>query len=140
MPIYQGIDDWNLVRDLRAAEDGDKRMLWVVDDAPQVIQLFLHQESRGGPVNILRDAYGRSVSAMRRAESVVDVNITEARQLFGKLRVVLLFFLVKTQILKQQHVAVRKRINLRLHFITDAIISETDHLAQQRCQMFGHGP
>jgi hypothetical protein len=69
--------------------------------------------------------------AMRSAEGIVDVKITETRQLRCKSIIVLLFLCVKAQILKQQHIAVFEGIGFRLHLIPDAIISKLNRPAKQ---------
>ncbi len=67
---------------------------------------------------------------MRRAERIVDVKITEARQLFRETLVVFLFLLMKAQVLEQQHVAVFERINFRLRRFARTVFRESDLLIE----------
>jgi hypothetical protein len=75
---------------------------------------------------------------MRRAEGIVDVNVAEARKLSGKLVVVLLFFRMKAQVLKQQHVAVFESIDDSFNFRADAVIGKLHGLSQQFRQVRRH--
>ncbi len=124
------VDDGYLIRDLRAAEDSHKGMLRIIYHAAQVLQLLLHEETCGGLLDVPRDACGRSVCAMRRAEGVVDIEVAEARQLCCESVVVLLLLGVKAQVFEQQHAAVLQRFNPFFRLRPDAIRRKVHGLAQ----------
>ena len=74
----------------------------------------------------MRDAFCRSMGAMRAAEGVVHVDVAETGKLFREGRIVGFFFGVKAQIFEQQHLA---RFELSRKFerdLADAIGRECD--------------
>ena len=73
LAIDERIDDWNLVGNFCATENGYKRMIRITDDTAQVFQLFLHQQTRRGLLDVFGDARSRSMRAMRGAKSIVDI-------------------------------------------------------------------
>ncbi len=94
------------------------------EDAPEVLQLLLHQKPRGRLLDVLRDPRGRGVRAVRRAEGVVDVEVAERGELFGEPVVVLLLLLVEAQVFEQQHVAVIQLRDCRLGLLADTVVRE----------------
>src|SRR5712691_1631055 len=76
--VNQRIDHGNFVRDLRSAKYRHKGMFRVVDDAAQVIEFLLHQQSGRCMSNILRDSGGGGMSAVRRTKGIVHINIAKA--------------------------------------------------------------
>jgi hypothetical protein len=64
-------------------------------------------------------------------EGIVYVSVAELGELLGEVRVVLLLFLVKAQVLQQQHAAVRKRAGRPFDGRADAIVDKSDRLAEQ---------
>ena len=80
--VEQVVDELNLVRDLRAAEDREQRTLRMVEHRAERIQFLLHQVA----ARALRKLHAghRAVIAMRGAEGVVDVNIAELREAGAK--------------------------------------------------------
>src|SRR5271156_1864040 len=77
----QVLDDSDFVADLGATEDGNEGRLGVVQDAAQILQLFFHEQARGGFLHKLGDADCRSMGTVRSTEGVVDVELGE----FGEL-------------------------------------------------------
>ena len=69
--------------------------------------LLLHQESSGGLLYISSDARRGCMRAVGCAKGVVDIYIAECRKLFCKLRIVFLFFGVKSEILEKENIAGR---------------------------------
>ena len=71
----QVLDDLDLVRDLRAAEDRDERAVGLLHRVAEVLQLLLHQEAGRAFADGADDAVHRRVRAVGRAERVVHVEV-----------------------------------------------------------------
>ena len=69
------LDDLDLVRHLRAAQDRDKRPLRCFERVAEILQFLLHQQTGRRPGKMMGDALNRGVRAVRSAEGVVDVAI-----------------------------------------------------------------
>ncbi len=76
---------------------------------------------------------------MRGAEGVVDVDVAERGQSFGKGLVVLFFLRMETQVLQQQHVARLHRGDHLLDRRADAVRRESHFLAQESLEPLDHG-
>ena len=74
------VEHGDLVRDLGAAEDRHERPLGMLQRAAEEVQLLLHQEAGHGG-QVVRDALGAGVRAVRRAEGVVDVDVAQRGKL-----------------------------------------------------------
>ena len=141
---YQIADDVDLVADLGAAQDGDKRPLWMLQRFAQVLEFLLHEKPGGGLLHKLGYADGGGVSPMCRAEGIVDVVVGQAGKLFRKLLVIGLFFGMKTKIFQQQGLALFQFSRHLFGFWSNAIGTEADVLAggqilvQKHAQAFGH--
>ena len=70
---------------------------------------------------------------MRRAESVVDVDLLAARELMREVAIVGLFFCMEAQILEQDRLAGLERRDHPAGDIADAIGREFDLLSERRC-------
>ena len=112
---HQVLDHADLVGNFGAAENRHKWTRRIFQYPPQVLQFFLHEQAGRRLLDEFRDACGGGMRAMRRAKSIVHVNITERRQLPRKLFVVGFFFRVEAQILQQQRLA---RFQLANHFFS----------------------
>src|SRR5262249_1195705 len=79
------------------------------------------------------DPFDRGVRAMRRAERVVDVEIRERRELRRELRIVLLFFGMKAQVLEQHDAGAGgvRLIDRLLHLVADAVAGKDDRTPEQ---------
>ena len=77
--VEEVLEDLDLVADLGAADDRRERLLGVLEELREDLDLALHQEARVGRQE-LRDADGRGVRAVGRAERVVDVDVGVARR------------------------------------------------------------
>ncbi len=126
--IDQRFDHRNLVGHFRAAENRDKRMCGIVDDSAQILEFFLHQESRRGLFHEFSDPCCRSMRSMRGAKCVVTVNVAQRRELARGRLVVLLFFRMKPEVLQQQHVAIFQRRNFCGCVFTETVVSEFNRL------------
>ena len=91
----------DLVRNLRAANDSNERTLRSLQSLADEVDLLLHQEACYG-LQILGNANIGCMSAVGNTESIVYSNVSQSSQLLCKLRIILLFFLVITEILKKQ--------------------------------------
>ena len=76
---------------------------------------------------------------MRRAKSVIDIDIAQIGQLPAEFGVILGFAGVETQIFQQQDLTRLQPGSHGRHFGTNAVRSHEHLLFQQRAQMTGHG-
>jgi glutathione S-transferase len=127
-----GVDRW-LDWTLSTLQPVDRPVFWALVRTPverrDMIQLLIHQETRGRLFHVSDHADRRRMGAMRRSKSIVDVDVAQGRQLFGELRIVLFFFGVEAQILQQQNFAGFGQN--RMHLRTDAIWRHRYWLAQK---------
>ena len=103
--LKQVIDDVQLVGNLCAAENRDKRTLRIGKGLAHDGDFLLHQIAADGGQVICNTGRG-GVRAVRGAEGVVDKNISHGGKLLGKLGVVLRLALFKAGVLKQHDLAV----------------------------------
>ena len=133
--VEQVVDDLDLVRDLRAADDRDKRADGMLHRVAEILQLLLHEEAGRAFADGADDAVHRRVRAVGRPERVVDVEVGQLGQLPRKHRVVLLLRGVEAQVLEQHDVAAGMRLGHRRRGgLADAVAGEHDRPAQQRGQ------
>lgn len=100
----QIVDDADLIGHLRAAEDGHKRALRILERLAHDGQLLLDQQS-GIRGQIRRNTGGGSVRAVHRAERIGDIDLRHGGKLLGKFGVIFLLAGIKTQVLQQQELA-----------------------------------
>ena len=129
--VYQPLEKLDLVGDFGAADDGRVRALRILNGLAQVFELLLHQQSGHRRREVVRDALGRGVRAMRRAKRIVRVEVAQGRKPARELGVVPLFLGVEPQVFEQQNVAVLERCRLLLNFAADAIGRERNALAHK---------
>ena len=81
------------------------------------------------------------MSAVSRAESVVDINVRQACQLFAELRQVLGFLFAEPGVLEQDHVAVFHSGNSGFGVLAHnvVIVGKNNFLAQELAQADSHG-
>jgi hypothetical protein len=122
------LDDVDLVRDLGAAEDGDKRAFGSADGVTQELQLLLDQEANHSRLALhgLRDAERAGVLAVGGPERIVHVHVAELGKLFGEVRVVLFFLLVEAEIFQQQDVPVLEFRGGLFDFQADTVAGKAD--------------
>ena len=72
------LDQLNLVRDLRTAEDGEEGALGVLKSLGEVLELLLDEEARGALRQL--DTDHRRVRTVRSAKGVVHIHIAELRE------------------------------------------------------------
>ena len=98
----QVVDDFDLVGDLGAAEDGDEGALGGFKSLTHVGKFLVHEQAGSGLRDEVGDAFGGGVGAVRGAERIVHIDLAEHREFLGELGVVLLFFGVVAKIFEQQ--------------------------------------
>ena len=102
----QRVDDFDFVRDLCPANDGDERTVRLCHGFAQIVEFFLHQEPcctlSAVSFDEVSNAFGGSVGSMRGTECVVDVDFAERCKLFCKCGIVLFFFSMETKVFEQQ--------------------------------------
>ena len=90
------------------------------------------------------DAFGGSVGTMRRAESVVHVEVAQLSQSPGELRIVGFLFRVKAQILQQQGLPALQLLSHLFRLHANAVGRKADvltapqYLVDQNAQSLGH--
>lgn len=84
-------------------------------------------------------AFYRSMCAVRYTEAVIDIQVCQRSQLFGKFHVVLFLFLMETQVFQQQDVARFQLAGSSLYSLTYAVRSKKNLFAQQLAQMLSYG-
>ena len=137
--LYESFKYADLVGDLRASEDGDEGPLGMCHDIAEVLHLLLHQIARGAPLYVLSNARDGSVRPMRRPESIVYVEISEARQRTREAVVVLLLLFVKAEVLKENDPPVLHPGDRLLDALSDAVGELLHILAHERREPRRHG-
>ena len=129
----QVLDDVDLARHLRPADDGDERPLRVPERLAQVVELLLHQEAGRRLRHEARDPLGRRVGAVRAAERVVHVDVRQRGELLGERGIVLFLGGVEAQVLEQEDAAGRERRRPPGSAGgPDAVVGEGDGRAEER--------
>src|ERR1700685_1169389 len=80
---HQVLDYGDLVADFGPAEDGDERLLGMLQRFAQVAQFLFHKKSGGRFLHELCDANRRSVGTMRSPEGIVHVEVSKTTKLLG---------------------------------------------------------
>ena len=81
-------------------------MFRIGDYTAEEFEFPLHQQAGRALLYELCDTDRRGVSAMRRAEGIVNINVAKRSQLLGKRTVIFLLFGMKAKILQQYHIAI----------------------------------
>src|SRR5262245_61742879 len=90
---------------------------------------------------MMGNALDRGMRPMRGSKGIVDVDVGGCGEGLREVRLVLFFFRMKPQVLKQDHAPRFLCLgNSRGHFFTDAVLSENDWPAEQLAEPLGHGP
>src|SRR6266542_5309287 len=114
-------------------------MIRIGDNAPEILQLLLHQQPGGGPGDMLCYTDCRCMCAMRGAKCVVYVeSMAQPGELLSKCVVVLLFFLMKSQIFQQKDVAILQPRSPGFSFFANAVCCESNRSAKQTRKMLSH--
>ena len=137
----EALDDADLVGHFRAAEDGDEGTHGVLHRTAQELELLLDEKAADGDGSkaVLRDARGGGVRAMRGAEGVVDVDVTEIGELLAKLLAVLLLARVETGVLEQHALAVLERRDLLVSVLAHEVGGESNLAGEDLGKPVGDG-
>ena len=136
--LHQVFDDFDLVADFCAADDGDEGPRGIRDRFADVGEFFFHQQAGGGLLHETRDADDRRVSAMSGAKGVADEQaVAKLRELLRESFVVLLFFRMEADVFEEQNAAVGERLAFRFGVGADAIGGESDGRSEQLGQLLG---
>ena len=104
--LEEGVDDADLVGDLRAAEDGDERADRILEGLAHDGDFFLDEVAADSGLQVVGDARGGSVSSVSGSERVVDVHIREGSELLREFGIVLFFGCVEADVLEEEDFAV----------------------------------
>ena len=132
----QVVDNADLVGNLGAAQDRDEGTCRLGESLAHNVKLLGNQVTGCGRKEIRKAGRG-SVCAVSRSESIVDIEIRKRSKLSRKSGIVLRLFLVKTDILKHQDLAVLKSGSLRLGIVADHVGSKYNRLSDQFGQTVG---
>ena len=138
--VEQPIDYLDLVAHLGAAEDDHKGPRRILQFVVQISQFLFHEEASDRGADVMRDALGRGVSAMRGTEGIVHVDVAELRERLRKPRVIGFLLGLKADVFEQRHVAVVHVRDDLLRHVADSVVAEGDGLANERVQVICHGP
>ena len=142
--FQQPVDDLDLVRNLRAAEDHHERTGRMFQFIAEKLQFAFHQEAGRTETATSGDdpgdTFGGRMSAVRGAKRVVHIHIRHLCQLFRELRIVGLLLGVVADVLQQQNVAGLQDFHRLLHLLADAIVHECHGTIDQVGQFLGHRP
>ena len=116
--LEEAVDDGDLVRHLRPADDRDERMAGMLEDRPQRAHLAFEQAPRGAGQQV-RDALRARVGAVRHAERIVDVDVRQLRQRPCELGIVARLARLEAHVLEQQDLAVAQAFAERAHLGPD---------------------
>ena len=101
----QILDDADFVAHFCAAENGYEGTLRIFESTAQILEFLFHEQAGGGFLDELRDADRRGMGAVGSSEGVVNIELGQLGQPFGKILVVGLFLGVEAEILEQKRLA-----------------------------------
>ena len=123
--VFQQVD---LGRDLGAADDRDDGLGRRFQRLAERVELGLHGAAGIGG-QLVAEAFGRGMRAVRGREGVVDPDVAELGQFRDEGRIVLLLALVEAGVLQAEDVAVLHRGDGLGRGLADAVVGEGDRLA-----------
>ena len=106
------------------------------DGAAQELQLLLNEEAGHGG-QVMGHALGGGMSAVGRAEGVVDIDVAVAGKLLGEIRIILFLFVMEAEVFKQADFAFLQGGNDAVRVFADDILGHLDGAAQQLAQAQG---
>src|SRR5205809_7259720 len=113
-----------LGRDLRAADDGGDRALWIAERALKRLEFRFHR-SAGEARQVMCDALRGGVCAVGDRKGVVDIEITEGRHAPREFGIVLFFAEMESRALKDADVARQHGRDGPLRFRSLAVFDES---------------
>ena len=116
-------DDVQLISNLCAAKNRDKRALRIVDSIAEILDFLLHQIADNTvTLDILCDTDIGAMCSVSSTKSVIDKDICQGSKLLGELLPVLGLLCSVASILKQNHIPVLHRLNSSLCVRADNVI------------------
>ena len=135
--IEQVADNADFVAYLSTADNSNKRMQRIGYSLTYILDFLFQQEACSCRQEVSY-AFNRSVCAVRYTEAVIDIQVCQRSQLFGKFHVVLFLFLMETQVFQQQDVARLQLAGSSLRSLANTVGSEQNLFAQQLAQMLSY--
>merc|ERR1719261_1426933 len=137
--LDERLEDRDLRGHLGAADDGGEGADGLVDGAGEVLELLREEVAGHGGREVLRDALGGGVRAVRRAERVVDEEVEGGRELLDEGGVVLGLLLVEARVLEEERLAVAHAVDDRRDLVADAVGRHLHGRAELLAHARGHG-
>ena len=125
------LEHLELVRHFRPADDGVERSRRATEEAGERLDLALHEQAGNGR-EMMGDALGAGVGAVRGPEGVVDVEFGKAGQRRGEFGVVGLLGRVEAQVFEQQQVARAQLVDGHLHPRSERVAGHAHGPAEQQ--------
>ncbi len=128
--VEQVGDNADLVGDLSAAQDSNERTCRIGKRLAHDGNFFIDEEAAGCG-QIIGNASGGGMCAVRGAECIIYVNFCHGSELFGKSGIILFFFLVEADIFKQHDFARLECSSECLCGFANDVIRQLDILPEQ---------
>ena len=128
----------DLAADLRAADDEHEGPRRIVQQAAELPQFAVQEQTAEGLVHPAADGRRRCVSPVRGAEGVVHVDLAQGRELGCQRRVVAFLSGMEPEVLAQADGAVAESGRGLEGYRADAVAGEADGVAEHPGQRPGH--
>jgi len=133
----QAVDDADLVRNFRSAEDRDERSFRIIESLAQVLDLLLDEEACHAGKG-MGHALCRGMGSVGGAKCIVHIEFCVRCQLGAEHRVILLLFSMEAKVLEENDVAGHHRLARLLNFGAYTVGEEWNVLAKQFGQTACH--
>ncbi len=138
--FHQVLDDFDLVADFCAAENGDEGTRGIGDGSAEVGEFLFHQQAGGGLPDEASDADDGGMGAMSGAEGIANEQaIAKLGELLREGFVVLFFFGVEAHVFEKEDAAVGEGSAFGFGVGADAIVCEGDWAFQELFEFFCGG-
>src|SRR5690625_145972 len=132
------IDHTDFIIHLGSTQNSNEGTLGIVDALFQIPDLFFKKEAGNRRLNVFRNPCYRSVRAVTAAKSIIYKKVCPFCQLFGELRIILLFTRMKTDIFAEDNLPGLGCIHYLRSLRTHAIFSKMNRNIYQLCKMIGY--
>ena len=112
---------------------------WGADYSDPETEVYPFYQEAGDRGQVVGNALGGGVRAVRGAKGVVDIDLRKGGQLLGELRIVLFLFLVEADVLQQNDVAGLHRVDALLGVLADDVLGQDDLLIELLAQALRNG-
>ncbi len=126
---HQVLNDADFVAHLGAAQNRDERLLGMSQRFAEILQLLFHEQAGCALLHKVGDALGGGVCAMRGAERIVHIEVTQIRELPGKFLFIRFLFGVEAKVLQQQSLPLLQLLGHLLRLQADAVGREANVFA-----------